>query len=75
MKKNSPRDPSVLFWARKIHKAQKPKQVVKVIESMRPPVVYKHSNCSHEAYIVCLNMAAVRYTELLKKQEDEQKVL
>jgi len=68
-----PRDPSVLDWARKIHKAQKPKRVAKVIEAMRPPSAYKHPNCSDEAYIVCLNMAAVHYTELLAEMEEAQK--
>ena len=67
-----PRDPSVLDWARKIHKAQKPKQVTKVIEKMRPPAAYRHPNCSDEAYIVCLNMAAVHYTELLAAMEEVQ---
>jgi len=67
-----PRDPSVLDWARKIHKAQNPKQVAILIETMRPPAAYKHPNCSDEAYIVCLSMAAVHYTELLAKEENRE---
>jgi len=67
-----PRDPSVLDWSRKIHKAQKPKQVAKVIDAMRPPTVYRHPNCSDEAYIVCLCKAAVKYTELLAAIEEAQ---
>ena len=69
---NFPRDPSVLDWSRKIHRCQKPDKVVKAIQQMKPPDSYLHSNCSHEAYIVCLAMASVRYTELLAALEDAQ---
>lgn len=68
---NFPRDPSVLDWSRKIHRCQKPIQVAKIIHSMYTPDSYR-PNCSHEAYIVCLAMASVRYTELLAALEDAQ---
>lgn len=61
-----------LDWTRKINRCQKPKQVFRVIEKMRPPDVYLHPNCSHEAYITCLALAAVKYTELLAAIEEAQ---
>jgi hypothetical protein len=62
----------VLDWSRKIHKCQLPEDVVRVIQSMKPPDAFLHSNCSHEAYIVCLSLAAIRYTELLAALEDAE---
>lgn len=64
--------PGTLDWTRKINKCQKLKQVVKVIDNMRPPDGYRHPNCSHEAYITCLCLAAVKYTELLEAVEEAQ---
>ena len=66
------RDPSVLDWSRKVHHCKTPEKVVKLIQSMKPPDAYLHSNCSHEAYIVCLSLAALQYTELLAALEDAQ---
>lgn len=54
----------VLKWRRKLNKAKTIRDIVKLIASMSPPV-----NCTHEAYIVCLSLAAVDYTKLLKKEE------
>lgn len=64
--------PGTLEWTRKLNRCQKPKQIVKVIDKMRPPDCYKHSNCTHEAYITCLALGAVKYTELLAAIEEAQ---
>lgn len=61
------KDPEVLLWGRKIHKAKKTKKIITLVRSMRPP-----DNISHTAYIVMLNMAAVHYTELLEREEQNE---
>jgi len=60
-------DPNVLLWRRKLKKAKTTRDIVSIIARMSPPV-----NCTHEAYIVCLAMAAVDYTELLAKEESKE---
>ena len=58
-------DPNVLLWRRQLKKAKTAREIVGVISRMSPPV-----NCTHEAYIVCLALASIDYTELLKREED-----
>lgn len=58
-------DPNVLLWRRQLKKAKTTRDIVAIVSRMSPPV-----NCTHEAYIVCLALASVDYTELLKKEEE-----
>lgn len=60
-------DPNVLMWRRQLKKAKTTKDVISIIVRMNPPV-----NCTHEAYIVCLALASIDYTELLKKEEESE---
>ena len=55
---------SKLFWGRQLKRAKTTRDIVTIIDKMNPTI-----NCSHEAYIICLAMAAVDYTELLKEEE------
>ena len=57
---------SKLFWGRKLKKAKTTQDIVELIAEMDPM-----TNCTHEAYIICLAMAAVDYTELLRNEEME----
>jgi len=59
-------DPNVLLWRRRLKKAKTTRDIVGIIARMSPPV-----NCTHEAYIVCLALASVDYTELLKREESD----
>ena len=57
---------SKLYWSRQLKKAKTTQDIVEIISKMDPI-----ANCTHEAYIICLAMAAVDYTELLKNEEME----
>jgi len=61
------KDPEILLWGRKIHKAKKSKKIASIVRTMKPP-----DNISHTAYITMLNMAAVHYTELLEREEQHE---
>jgi hypothetical protein len=63
-------DPAVLMWRRQLKKAKTTRDVIALVRRMNPPV-----NCSHEAYIVCLALASIDYTELLKKEEQADECL
>ena len=58
---------SKLFWSRQLKKAKTTQDIVEIIAKMDPI-----TNCTHEAYIICLAMAAVDYTELLAKEESKE---
>ena len=57
---------SKLYWSRRLKKAKTTQDIVELIAKMNPM-----TNCTHEAYIICLAMAAVDYTELLRNEEME----
>ena len=57
---------SKLFWSRQLKRAKTTRDIVDIITEMNPM-----TNCTHEAYIICLAMAAVDYTELLANEEME----
>ena len=58
---------SKLFWSRKLKRVKTTQDIVELIAEMDPM-----TNCTHEAYIICLAMAAVDYTELLAKEEGKE---
>jgi len=57
-------DKEVLVHRRQLRKCETTIEIVGFIAGMRPPF-----NCSHEAYMVCLSLAAVDYAILLKEEE------
>jgi hypothetical protein len=63
--------PGTMEWVRKIDRCQDSEQVVQVVKSMDPPCANPVFNCTHEAYAVCLSQAAVKYIELVKKEESD----
>jgi len=60
---------SKLYWSRQLKRAKTTRDIVDIITKMNPTV-----NCTHEAYIICLAMAAVDYMELLAKEEAHDEV-
>jgi len=54
----------ILVWRRQLRKCTTTVEIQDFIASMRAP-----GNCSHEAYMVCLSLAAVDYAILLKEEE------